>query len=65
MEHICHYKINFNVNYPKRLFERFETLVKIEMHTREREKLFTFFSSDFVNFVLSVVNSFMTEAPII
>ena len=31
----------------------------------ERENLFSFFTSDSVNLLLSVVNSFMTEVPII
>ena len=58
MEHTCNCNvITFNVNYPKRLFEPFETLIKIEMYTseiklREREKLFSFLSSDSVKFVI-------------
>ena len=57
MECICNYNIKFNVNYPKRLFKPFETLIKIEMcaheiKLREREKLFSFFSSDSVKFVV-------------
>ena len=36
MEHICNYNImNFNVNYPKWLFQPFEKLIKIEMYTCE------------------------------
>ena len=36
MEHICNYNIlKFNVNYPKRLLQPFETLIKIEMYTCE------------------------------
>ena len=35
MECICNYNIKFNVNYPKRLFEPFETLIKIEIYTCE------------------------------
>ena len=36
MEHVFNYIIiNFNVNCPKRLFQPFETLIKIEMYTCE------------------------------
>ena len=35
MEHICNYNIKFNVDYPKRLFEPFEILIKIEMYACE------------------------------
>ena len=36
MEHICNCNIiKLNVNYPKWLFEPFETLIKIEMYTFE------------------------------
>ena len=58
MEHIYNYDIiKFNVNYPKWFFEPFETLIKIKMYTceiklREREKLFSFSSSDSVKFVI-------------
>ena len=31
---------------------------------REREKLFSFLTSDSINLLLSVVNSFMTKVPI-
>ena len=37
MEHIFNYNIKLNVNYPKRLFEPFERLIKIEMYTCEIE----------------------------
>ena len=54
MEHICNYGIiKFNVNYPKWLFESFETKyihVKLKLH--EHEKLLSFFSSNSVKFVI-------------
>ena len=37
----------------------------VKSKLRERENLFSFFTSDSVNLLLSVVNSFMTEVPII
>ena len=54
MEHICNYNIiKFNVNYPKWLFEPFETkCIHVKLKLREREKLFSFFSSDSVKFVI-------------
>ena len=57
MEHICNYNIiKFNVNYPKWLFEPFETKCKhVKLKLREREKLFSFFSSDSVKFVIKCV----------
>ena len=49
MEHICSYNIKFNVNYPKRLFEPFETkCIHVKLKLWECEKLFSFFSSDSV-----------------
>ena len=39
--------------------------IHVKSKLREREKLFSFLSSDSMNLLLSVVNSFMTEAPII
>ena len=53
MEHICNYNIKFNVNYPKWLFEPFETkCIHVKLKLRECEKLFSFFSSDSVKFVI-------------
>ena len=51
MEYICNYNITiFNVNYPKLLFEPFETkCTYVKLKLREREKLF---SSDCVKFVI-------------
>ena len=43
----------FNVNYPKWFFEPFETrCIHAKLKLREREKLFSFFSSDSVKFVI-------------
>ena len=58
MEHICNYNIiKFNVNYPKWLFEPFETLEKLKyIHVksklRESEKLLSFFTSDSLKYVI-------------
>ena len=53
MQHICNYNITSNVNYPKLLFEPFETkCIHVKLKLSEREKLFSFFSSDFVKFVI-------------
>ena len=58
MEHICNYNIKkINVNYPKRLFEPFEKLIKlkctdVKLKLRQHEKLFSFFSSDSAKFVI-------------
>ena len=42
VKHICDYKIiKFNVNYPKLLFEPFQTLIKIEMYTCETKITWT------------------------
>ena len=71
MEHICDYNIiKFNVNYPKCLFEPFETLIKIEMYICEIKIMWTWeiiLSSLLIlwNLLLSVVNPFMMEVPII
>ena len=37
----------------------------VKLKLREREKLFSFFTSDSVNLLLSVINSFIAEVPII
>ena len=54
MEQICNYNIiKFNVNYPKWLFEPFETkCIHAKLKEHEREKLFSFFFSDSVRFVI-------------
>ena len=39
--------------------------IHMKSKLREREKLFSFFFSDSVNLLLSVVKSFMTEVPVI
>ena len=54
MEHVYNYNIiKFNVNYPKRLFEPFETkYIHVKLNLREREKLLYFFSSDSLKFVI-------------
>ena len=71
------YLLNISVISPnlvfstKWLFHPFETLTNIEMYTfeikimRKRENLFSFFTSDSVNLLLSAVNSFITEVATI
>ena len=50
---VDNYNIKFNVNYPKWLLEPFETKCKhVKLKLREREKLFSFFSSDSVKFII-------------
>ena len=45
--------VKFNVNYPKWLFEPFETkYIHVKLNLREREKLLSFFSSDSLKFAI-------------